>query len=392
MTDKKVVLKKGKEVPIKFKHHWIFSGAIQSAPDYKDGDILPVYSSQGDLLGHAYFNKNTSISGRMLNFEKTDPIESLEKNIVAAIKLRNGLFDLAVTNCFRLINGEGDLLPGLTVDRYNDTLVMQIATIGIDRLKNKIVDILTRELKGQINCIYERSTTSARKQDGLEPFEGALLGKVEPRINVVENSIKFVVDVVKGQKTGLFLDMRNMRALIGDISKGKNVLNCFAYSGGFSLYALKGGAKNVTTVDISKDATASAIDNFKTNGFDHNTNKIVTADVFDFLRTDKMNYDLVILDPPAFAKKKSDINNAQRGYKEINKTTLTKMPKGSLLLTCSCSYYIDDETFERTLVAAAKESNRTIKILSRHRLAPDHVINPCHKEFDYLKSLLLYVE
>jgi 23S rRNA (cytosine1962-C5)-methyltransferase len=392
LDDKKVVLKKAKEVPIKYKHHWIFSGAIQSASNYNDGDIMPVYTSGGEPLGHGYFNKSTSICGRMLNFDKEDPIISLKKNIVSALKLRSNLFNEAQTNCFRLINGEGDLIPGLVVDRYADTLVMQINTTGIDKLKDVITKTLIDELKDKINCIYEKSISSARKQDGLTPTQGFLFGKEKQKVEVIENGIKFSVDVVKGQKTGLFLDMRNMRSLIKEISNGKSVLNCFGYSGGFSLYALKGGAKKVVTVDISKDATASAIENFELNGLDHKNNKIITADVFDFLKSEKLDYDIVILDPPAFAKKKSDINNAQRGYKEINKTAISKMPKGSLLLTCSCSYYIDEEMFERILAGAGKDAGRTLKVISKHRLAQDHVINPCHKEFNYIKSLLIYVE
>jgi len=391
LQDKKVVLKKGKETPIKYKHHWIFSGAVQSVSGYEDGDILPVYSFGGELLGHGYFNKKTSICGRMLNFSNEDPMLSIKKNIQAAIQLRNSIFFEPKTNCFRLINGEGDLIPGLVVDRYADTLVIQINTIGIDKIKEFILKTLLEELKDKISCIYEKSVSSARKQDGIEPFKGFLYGKEKQKVQVLENNIKFSVDIVNGQKTGLFLDMRNMRSLIKEISKDKTILNCFGYSGGFSLYALSGGAKNVVTVDISKDATASAIENFESNGFDHIKNKIITADVFDFLKTDKLDYDIIILDPPAFAKKKQDIHNAQKGYKEINKTALSKMPNGSLLLTCSCSSYIDEEMFERILSAAAKEAGRTLKIISKHKLAQDHVINPCHKEFNYLKSLLIYV-
>jgi len=391
LADKKIVLKKGKETPIKYRHHWIFSGAIQSAPDYNDGDILPVYSSNGELLGHGYFNKSTSISGRMLNFSSEDPILSIKRNIKNSINLRNSTFDKEYTNCFRLINGEGDLIPGLVVDRYADTLVMQINTVGMDKLKDVITKTLTEELKDEIKCIYEKSRSSARSQDGLKPFEGFLFGKEKQKVEVVENSIKFSVDIIKGQKTGLFLDMRNMRALIKELSKDRTVLNCFGYSGGFSLYALKGGAKNVVTVDISKEATASAVENFELNGLDHTKNKIITADVFDFLTKEDLNYDIIILDPPSFAKKKSDIHNAVRGYKEINKTALSKMPKGSLLLTCSCSYYVDEEMFARTINGAAKDSNRTLKLISKHRLAQDHPINPCHKEFDYIKSFLFYV-
>jgi 23S rRNA (cytosine1962-C5)-methyltransferase len=390
MDHKKVVLKKGRDVPVRNYHHWIFSGAVERFPDYENGEILAVYSSNSDLLGHAYFNKNTDISGRMLNFNDTDPIGSLKNNMTNSIRLRESFFDKE-TNCFRLINGEGDKVPGLIADKYNDVIVLQIATLGMDRLKEQVVRHIVDFYGEKISCIYERSNMASRKREGIDNFEGLVYGKEKTHVNVVENGIKFNVDILKGQKTGLFLDMREMRKLVMGVSAGKKVLNCFCYTGGFSLYALKGGAKKVDSIDISEDAIRAAEENIKLNGYNTAGNKLMAGDVFDLLRKDPLDYDLVILDPPAFAKKRNDVENAKRGYLEINKTSLSKMPPQSLLLTCSCSYHIDETTFERIIARAAKEAKRDIRIISRHRLAQDHPINIYHTEFDYLKSLLIYI-
>ncbi|MCX6111885.1 MAG: class I SAM-dependent rRNA methyltransferase [Proteobacteria bacterium] len=396
MSYKKVILKKGREVPVKNHHHWIFSGAVENIPDYENGEILAVYSFDNHFLGHAYFNKTTDIAGRMINFDDSDPVESLKQNILEAIKFREGFFDKS-TNCFRLINGEGDAVPGLIVDKYNDVLVVQISTWGIEKLKQEVLTILKDFYKDKISSIYERSDISSRKREGLQNVRGFLFGQEKDliqekgHVEVLENGIKFDVDFINGQKTGLFMDMREMRRLVMDISNKKRVLNCFCYTGAFSLYALKGGAKSVTSVDISKDAIEAVKINFELNKFNNEKNPAISEDVFDFLRKESLDYDLIILDPPAFAKKKSDLDNAKKAYYEINKTAFSKMPGHSMLLTCSCSYHIDELTFERIIAKAAKDAGRNIKIASKHRLTPDHPINIYHPELDYLKSMLIYV-
>lgn len=388
--NKKVVLKKGKDFPVKNRHQWIFSGAIEKIDNYENGEILKVYSNDGQLLGHGYFNSKTTIAGRMLNFSKEDPILSIKNNIKEAIVLRSKLVSSDTTNAFRLVNGENDNLPGLIADMYNDTIVIQISTVGMDKLKPLVVSSLLDNLSG-IKTIYERSTMPSRRIDGLSDHEGFIHGDEKSKIHILENGLKFEIDIVEGQKTGFFLDMREMRSLIGELSKNKSVLNCFSYSGGFSLYALKGGAREVTSVEISEHANELCKTNFKLNGYDHKKHEIITQDVFDFLKKNELGHDIIILDPPAFAKKKQDIDNAFRKYYELNRLVLSKIKPGSILLTCSCSYYMDEDNFDKAIKKAGVDTNRDIRIISRHRMAKDHTINMYQTEFDYLKSRLLYV-
>jgi len=395
MNDKKVVLNPGREMPIRNNHQWIFSGAIKSTPHYNNGEIMPVYTFEGEMLGHAYFNNDTVIAGRMINFDDTDPLVSLKRNIFRAITLRKNIFK-EDTNCYRLINGEGDGISGLVADKYNNVIVLQIVSTGIDKLKEIIVKNIIEGCKEILNedigCVYEKSTIHARKKDGLESFEGALYGKLPHTLIVKENNIKFIVDVSNSQKTGLFLDQREMRNLIGSLAKDKKVLNTFSYTGGFSLYAAKEGARKITSVDISEDAIELSKKNFEINGFTSDDNEFITQDAFEFLHDDDLNYDLIILDPPAFAKKKEDVMKAKRGYKDINRTTLRKMPSKSFLLTCSCSYHVPEDLFQKIIMDSALDAKRNVRIIQKHRLGMDHPINIFHSEINYLKSILLYVD
>ena len=384
-----IVLKPGRDKAIKNKHHWIFSGAVSYISEFNNGEILPVYSANGELLGQAYCNKKTSILGRMLSFGEINPIKELENNLASAIGMRQSLFNEKLTNCYRLVNSEGDSIPGLIIDKYAEVLVIQSATAGIDLLKPQIVDFLVKKLKPI--TIYEKSDLSSRREEGLTMSEGLLFGKEIKSVEVVENGIKFIVDLVNSQKTGFFLDQREMRVWVGELAKNKTVLNCFGYTGGFSLYAAKVGAKQVDTVDISAEAIKRAEENFKLNNFRGQFGFIVD-DVFEFLRAKELNYDLIILDPPAFAKKKNDIIKACRGYKDINRLALQKMPVGSVLITSSCSYHVDEKLFQTVVFQAAVEAGRKVRIIGRHHLAPDHPINIFHPEGEYLKSLVLYVE
>ncbi len=378
----RVTLKPGKEKSLVNRHPWIFSGAIASRPDHAAGDILSVYSFEGKLLGSGYFHPENSIAGRMLSFTAENPLDTVRKNLKAALDLRN---TFVPTEARRLVNAEGDGLPGLIIDQYGDVLVMQIHTAGMEKLKSFLVDELVTLLHPK--AIYQKCTAAARRQEGLEDAKGLLYGTETPEVTITEHGISYIVSVLEGQKTGFFLDQREMRKKILELSKDKKVLNCFAYTGGFSLAALKGGASVVHSVEISEEACKLA----HRNNFDPAKHTIFQADAFDFLRTKPLDYDIVILDPPAFAKKRADVVMASKGYREINRVAIQKMPANSLLLTCSCSSYIDATLFQQLLFQAASDAGRTVQILGRHIQAPDHPVSIYHPEGVYLKSLLLYI-
>lgn len=385
-----VVLKPGKEKAILNRHHWIFSGAVQSMPTFTDGELLPVFSAERKLLGTGYFNQRSSIIGRMIAFDETAPLEALEKRLEEAHTLRKNALNFQQTNAFRLVNGEGDGIPGLVLDVFDRTVVLQSSTKGIDALKPFIADWLNRTIRPK--TIYEKSILPVRKEEGLESVQGFLSGVEEDLLSFKENNLLFTSSLSKSQKTGFFLDHREMREWVKYLAGGKNVLNAFSYTGGFSVYALAGGAKRVDSVDISKEAIEMTKHHLMLNGVDTTEHGFYCEDVFTFLREKNLPYDLVILDPPAFAKKKKDIISACRGYKDINRIAMQKMPARSLLLTCSCSHYVDEDLFQKVLFQAAHEARRQVCIVGRHRLAMDHPINLFHPESNYLKSFLLYVQ
>lgn len=391
MEKEKVILKKGKEKIAQLRHHWIFSGAIHSFPEkFKNGCVLPFYSFDGQFLGQAYFNKNTSLSGRVLSFD-TAPFEiTVEENIKAAFRLREKLFQKEKTNAYRLIHAEGDFLPGLIVDRYDEILVMQIGTLGMDLLKDLIIKCLCNLFP--VKGIYEKSLSQSRNEESLPPHEGIVFGEVKDNVMIKEEGLTFVIPIKKGQKTGFFLDQKEMRILIGSLSSHKKVLNCFSYTGGFTIHALKQGAAKVDSVDVSSEALEIAKENLRLNQLPFQENSLIAEDVFTFLRGKKeLDYDIVILDPPAFAKKKNDIEMAAKGYKEINAQAMEKMKENALLFTCSCSYFIDDGIFRTILFQAAKKAKRDVKIISSHRQSLDHPINIYHREGEYLKGYLLSI-
>lgn len=374
-----VILKEGREKSALRQHPWIFSGAIKSAPSDRNGEIHPVHSFDGRPLGFAYFNSRSQLFGRFVSFGEEDPYVAIRRHLKEAVSKR--VFTPETTT-WRLVNGEGDFLPGLVVDKYGDLLVVQISTLGMERLKPLILE----ELQGPI---WEKSNLPSRKEEGLAPSEGWLRGEGNPAREVLENGIKYLVNPQEGQKTGFFLDQRENRARIGALAKGKRVLNAFSYTGGFTLSALKGGAVFAHSVDISEKACRLVRENIALNGFE--PQEVFEEDVFEFLRRRPLDYDLVILDPPAFAKREKEVIQACRGYKEINRQAIAKMPKGSLLLTCSCSHFVDEALFQKVVFQASNEAGRECQILGRHLMAADHPLNLCHPEGDYLKSLLLYV-
>ncbi|MDD5438577.1 MAG: class I SAM-dependent rRNA methyltransferase [Candidatus Omnitrophica bacterium] len=384
-----IILKKGKEKPVINHHHWIFSGAIMAMPRCGAGDIVPVKSFSGDLLGHAYINPATSITARMINFDDASPLDSIRRAIQAALKLRKALFNERTTG-YRLINAEGDGLPGLIADWYNGLIVLQVSTLGMERLKRVIVEILCKELNPI--GIYEKSVMPGRAEEGLSDSTGVLYGTLNEPVEILESGIRFLVRVTDSQKTGFYFDQRQMRELVKDYAGRRRVLNCFSYTGAFTVCALKGGAMTVDSVDTSAEALQQAKENVTLNSCDTGLSRYFEADVFEFLRVTHDAYDFIILDPPAFAKKASDVVKACRGYKDINRSAIKRVQPGGIILTCSCSYHIDATLFQQVVFQASREAERNVRILQRHHLAPDHPVNIYHPEGEYLKSLVLYVE
>jgi 23S rRNA (cytosine1962-C5)-methyltransferase len=383
-----VVLHRGKDKAIRNHHHWIYSGAVKFLPEFEAGSILPVRSADGDLLGHAYFNTHGSIVGRMLSFGADPPLVALEKNIVEALALRQSFFD-AGTNAYRLINGEGDRVPGLIVDRYEDVLVIQISTLGMEKLKPVIIEILVKSARPR--SVYEKSNSPSRREEKLPPKEGLIWGEQVQTVYITESGFRFEVDIVQSQKTGFYLDQREMRKLVRFLSPGRKVLNAFAYSGGFSVFALAGDALSVDSVDSSDRAIELARNNCLLNGFGGDRVRFFATDVFEFIRSQRLDYDLVILDPPAFAKRKSEVVRACRAYKDMHRVVFKKIPPGSFVVTFSCSYFVNEPLFRQVIFQAAAEASRDVRVLQRHHQAFDHPLNVFHPEGDYLKGFLLYV-
>jgi 23S rRNA (cytosine1962-C5)-methyltransferase len=387
---KAVVLKPGRDKAIRNKHHWIFSGAIRDLPDFEDGAVLPVHSSGGELLGHAYFNRKSSITGRMIAFGSEPPEAAVRHSVERALALRARFFDPAVTNARRLINAEGDGLPGLIADLYDDVLVLQVATLGMEKLKPLIIELLTAALRPR--TVFERSDLPARREEGLEPAEALLAGEPVEKVRVLESGVSYWVSLTEGQKTGFYLDQRESRRLVRECAAGRRVLNAFAYTGSFSVCALLGGAVKADSVDSSAAAMALAQDNFELNGLASDAGTFFTADVFEFLREPALDHDFIILDPPAFAKKRTDVVAGCRGYKDINRLALQRVRTPGLVLTFSCSHFVEESLFQQVVFQAAGEAGRRVRILQRHRQAFDHPVNIYHPETAYLKGFLLYVD
>lgn len=386
-----VILKPDRDKHVRNKHPWVFMGAIASYPEFENGDILPVVTAKGEFVGYGYFHKGQSIAGRMFSFTDDYPIHALANNVKKALALRAKVIP-PNTNAYRLINGEGDDLPGLIVDRYADVLVMQVNTLGMEKLKPFLLETLKKELGGL--PVYEKSGSQTRRREGLEEFEGWIEGEGPAEVEIMEHGLKFKVVLEGSQKTGFFLDQREMRQMVRGLASGRNVLNCFSYTGGFSVYAAAGGAEKVDSVDISDSAVAGARENFKINNLEEKAGGFYTQDVLEFLhvRTKPGQYDFIILDPPAFAKRASDVHNASRGYTQLNQAAMEKLPAGGFLLTSSCSAHIPADLFQTLIFHAAKHAGRNVKIISRHVMAADHPVSLFYPEGDYLKSLLLYVE
>lgn len=388
-----IILKPGKEEAVRRFHPWIFSGAIQRIQgQVADGDTVEVLSSKGEFLASGHYQEGGSISVRILSFDKV-PLgpEFWEEKFRLAKSYRStlGLPSGPLTNCFRLIHGEGDGLPGLIVDVYAGTAVVQCHSIGMHRNLPLILQALLAVCQGELDAVYDKSreTLPERYAAGVE--NKYLHGNSGPGW-VRENGHEYFIDWEKGQKTGFFLDQRENRKLLAQFAPGRTVLNAFCYSGAFSIYALRAGASLVHSVDASTKALDWTRQNLLQNGFDPQVHTPVEADVLKYLR-EVPAYDIVIIDPPAFAKNISRRHSAVQGYKRLNAAALLKVKPGGLLFTFSCSQVVDRQLFYDTVVAAAIESGRKVRVAFQLSQAPDHPVNLFHPESSYLKGLVLEV-
>jgi 23S rRNA (cytosine1962-C5)-methyltransferase len=385
-------LKKGREKPVRAGHPWIFSGAIakidgRAAP----GDLCTVESNSGETLGCGYYNPASAISVRMLSIGATLFTESdLTRRMDRAIDLRKRLFGDAKTNAFRVINSEGDFLPGIIVDKYGEGLCIQILTAGMEHFRQAIIARLQSALSPAF--IFERSDTESRAREGLDAQEGLAAGQMPESPEFIENGLRFGIDLSSGQKTGFFLDQRDNRRLVGTYAPWATVCDLFAYSGGFSAYAWAQGARAVQTVDISKSALMLAKKNLSLNALPCSDEQFIAADVFSYLRRDVGPFDLIILDPPKFAKHPGEVEQAARGYKDINLLAFKRAAPGALVFTFSCSNAVDRKLFRQIVFSAAADSGRAIQVLRELGAGPDHPVNIAHREGDYLKGLALRVE
>jgi len=386
---KKAILKKGKEIAIGRKHPWIFSGALESIDPCTTGDLVQVYDYKNNWLACGHVGDG-SIAIRILSFTQQEIDAQFWVNRIQNCKdLRNKL-SLGMnfpTNAYRLVHGEGDLLPGLIIDIYADTAVIQAHTDGMYLNLDAIADAIKTVFGNEIAHIYSKSSAAMHDAEIEDEF---LLGD-QHEVVATENNMKFKVNWVTGQKTGFFLDQRENRQLLGHYSKGKSVLNTFSYSGGFSVAALIGGATKVVSVDISQTAVTLGDENVALNNLTEN-HLSLQADVMKNLKDEPEMFDIVVLDPPAFAKSLTKKHQATMGYKRLNMLGLERVKPGGLLFTFSCSQVIDEKLFANTVTAAAIEVGRNCRILHRLGQGPDHPVNIFHPEGHYLKGLVLEVE
>lgn len=396
----KIILKKGREDSLLRFHPWVFSGAIaQIVGTPAEGDIVGVFSQGGDFLAYGHYQIG-SIAVRVLSFAGEDVLSpDFWRNMIGrALRMRvaAGLAGVGATNCYRLVHGEGDGLPGLIIDYYDGVCVMQAHSVGMFRAKGSICEALKSVYGSSLKAVYDKSSGTAPFKAGLDLVDGYLYrseGFSDDEQVVLENGHKFFVNWTEGQKTGFFLDQRENRALVGKYSKGRNVLNLFCYTGGFSVYALGSGAVHVDSVDSSRKAVDMVERNMLLNGFGPSMHTGCCADAIEFLRdVPEDKYDLMIVDPPAFAKHRGALNNALRAYQRLNASAIGKVAPGGLVFTFSCSQVVDKEAFTLAVFSAAAQTGRSVRILDRLNQPADHAVNIYHPEGEYLKGLLLYVE
>lgn len=390
----KIYLKPKKEESLLRFHPWVFSGAIQGMERKpEEGDLVEVYSSDNRFLAIGHYQIG-SIAVRVLSFEKR-PIDHQfwVDRIRSAYQLRCilGLANTPNNNTFRLIHGEGDALPGLVIDMYANTAVMQAHSVGMHKCRMEIAAALKEVVGDALQNIYYKSETTLPYKANLNSENGYLLGQDVDDI-ALENGLKFYVDWQKGQKTGFFVDQRENRKLLEHYAKGRSVLNMFCYTGGFSFYAMRGGAKLVHSVDSSAKAISLTNRNVELNFPGDLRHEAYAEDAFKYLERMGSNYDLIILDPPAFAKHKDVLRNALQGYRKLNAIAFEKIKPGGILFTFSCSQVVSKENFRLAVFSAAAQSKRNVRILHQLTQPADHPVNIYHPEGEYLKGLVLYVE
>lgn len=389
----KVILKKGKEISIQRLHPWIFSGAIHKIEgSVPDGCWVEVIDYNDNTLGFGHY-QHGSIAVRMLSFLKEKPSEKfwIEK-FSAALNLRESAgLPSADTNSFRLIHGEGDGLPGLIIDRYAGVLVVQAHDVGMHLDRHRIASALQDVFQENITAIYYKSQSTLPGKLRDANADEYLFGEPSSKNTILENGNQFYVDWQEGQKTGFFLDQRDNRKLLGAFSKGKKLLNTFCYTGGFSVYALTSGAVLVHSVDSSQKAVDLTRENIALNGFDPTVHECFATDTFDYLKETQTSYDVIVLDPPAFAKHRDARHQAVRGYQRLNTEAMRSIKPGGVLFTFSCSQVVDRQLFYDTIVSAAIQAGREISVLHHLSQPADHPVSIFHPEGEYLKGLVLYV-
>lgn len=395
MNYKKIILKQKKEESLRRFHPWVFSGAIaKKAQDLEEGEVVSIYTSEDQFIAIGHYQIG-SIEVRILSFEeRAIDIEFWKEKLLIAYNLRKSIGVVADNNnAFRLVHGEGDNLPGLIIDIYGNTAVMQSHSVGMHIHRDVISKALKEVLSSALDNIYYKSETTLPYKADLGAENGYLLGGKQVTDIAIENGLQFHADWLKGQKTGFFIDQRDNRSLLEKYAKNRSVLNMFCYTGGFSFYAMRGGAKLVHSVDSSAKAIMLTENNVRLNFQEDTRHSAFAEDAFKFLgKIEKGEYDLIVLDPPAFAKHRGAIRNALQGYKRLNAIAFEKIAKGGILFTFSCSQVISKDAFRLAVFSAAAQSGRSVKILHQLTQPADHPINIYHPEGEYLKGLVLYVE
>ena len=396
MNVKQAILLDGKEKSLTRRHPWLFSGALKSVEKgVQEGDMVRVFSNKGDFLCVGLWQSG-SIAIKILSFEDVEVNYGfMVERVRKAVELRRlcGLFDDGDTTIFRLVNGEGDFLPSLIADYYEELVVLQFHSVGMWRLKEEIVGAFKEVLQSDCKAVFSKSSSTLPKQSGISAKDEFLFGSLPEDWFAKENGLTYRIDYAMGQKTGFFIDQRENRRLVGEYAKGKRVLNAFAYTGGFSLSALKGMAKEVVSLDISARAVEICEKNAEMNFPQSNVHRGEVADVLGYLETlEKGRFDLIILDPPAFAKHQRNLQQALKGYRAINQKAMEKIASGGLLFTFSCSQAVSKDDFATMLFSCAALSGRKVRIIKQLAAGCDHPQSIFHPEGGYLKGTLLYVE